>query len=172
MLTPDVLVDVENIKQLKARYFRFLDTKNWTEWRKLFTDDLDIRVDVTTSEGDEEGGAYPPLPKGGDAFVTYMSEFLKPPFRTVHHGHTCEITITGETTATGIWAMEDIVSAVPGETVWGYGHYHERYRKVDGQWRIAGFHLKRIRFDYAGGIEDPDERTAATLQWVKETRGL
>ncbi len=30
------LVDIEAIKQLKARYFRLLDTKRWDEWGQVF----------------------------------------------------------------------------------------------------------------------------------------
>jgi|SRR5579863_3791981 len=150
------LAEIEAIRQLKARYFRYLDTKNWVEWRKVFTDDVEIRVDVTVDK-DGQGGWHPEHPKGGDAFVAHISEFLKPPFMTVHHGHTHEITITGPNTATGIWAMEDIVSPTPEQTIWGYGHYHERYRKeTDGAWRIAGFHLSRLRFDYGGAPGNPD----------------
>jgi hypothetical protein len=33
------LWDIEQIKQLKARYFRLMDTKDWVAWRDLFTDD-------------------------------------------------------------------------------------------------------------------------------------
>ncbi len=33
------LWDIEQIKQLKARYFRLMDTKDWVGWRDLFTDD-------------------------------------------------------------------------------------------------------------------------------------
>ena len=33
------LVAVEEIKQLKARYFRFMDTKRWDEWADLFAED-------------------------------------------------------------------------------------------------------------------------------------
>jgi 3-phenylpropionate/cinnamic acid dioxygenase small subunit len=29
---------LEQIKQLKARYFRFVDTKRWQEWGELFTE--------------------------------------------------------------------------------------------------------------------------------------
>lgn len=164
MIDPTHLADIEAIRQLKARYFRCLDTKNWPEWRKVFTDDLKIRVDVTLDK-DGKGGWHPELPEGGDAFVAYMSEFLKPPFMTVHHGHTHEITITGPDSATGIWAMEDIVSPTPDQTVWGYGHYHERYRKeADGEWRIAGFHLTRLRFDYGGGPGNPDDHLEGMRQ--------
>ena len=34
------LIDIESIKQLKARYCRYLDTKDWDRWRDLFTDDF------------------------------------------------------------------------------------------------------------------------------------
>jgi hypothetical protein len=36
----DTLVDVEAIKQLKARYCRYLDTKDWNQWRTVFADDF------------------------------------------------------------------------------------------------------------------------------------
>ena len=33
------LMDIEEIAQLKARYFRFIDTKDWVAFQDLFTDD-------------------------------------------------------------------------------------------------------------------------------------
>ncbi len=59
-----------------------------------------------------------------------------------------EITLTGPGTASGIWSMEDIVEFPDGTVLQGYGHYHETYRKVDGEWRIATLHLTRLRMDY------------------------
>ncbi|NOT53085.1 MAG: SnoaL-like domain-containing protein, partial [Deltaproteobacteria bacterium] len=32
--------EVEQIQQLKARYFRLMDQKRWDEWRELFTEDV------------------------------------------------------------------------------------------------------------------------------------
>jgi hypothetical protein len=140
------MAEVEAIKELKARYFRHLDTKNWPEWRKVFTDDVVVRVDVTVSKLNEEGEATP-LPEGGDPFVAYISEFLSG-VSTVHHGHMPEITLTGPDTATGIWSMEDIVGPPGGPTMRGYGHYFEHYRKQGGDWRIARLHIKRLRIDH------------------------
>ena len=88
--------DIEAIKQLKARYFRFMDTKQWSEMRQVFTDD--VRVD-TTQDGTE-------VVEGADAFVGPLSEMLADVI-TVHHGHMPEIELTSDTTATGVWAMED-----------------------------------------------------------------
>jgi hypothetical protein len=146
--THEELAEIEAIKQLKARYFRFMDTKNWAEWRKVFTDDVVVRVDVTVSAKGKEAAAAP-LEEGGDAFVANISRHLAD-VRTVHHGHMPEIALTGSDTATGVWSMEDIVEMPDGRTLRGYGHYHERYRKQDGQWRIARLHLTRLRLDYTG----------------------
>src|SRR3954454_4482167 len=40
--------DLEEIRQLKARYFRMMDTKNWEGLAAVFTDDVEIDV---TGEG-------------------------------------------------------------------------------------------------------------------------
>lgn len=34
------LVEIESIKQLKARYCRLLDAKDWAAWREIFADDF------------------------------------------------------------------------------------------------------------------------------------
>lgn len=138
------MAEKEAIKELKARYFRHLDTKNWQEWREVFTDDVKVRVDLTASKRGEQGLAAP-TPAGADAFVALMKERLAG-YVTVHHGHTPEIALTGPDTATGVWAMADVVQPSRSDRVMrGYGHYHEEYRKVDGAWRIASLYLKRSR---------------------------
>jgi hypothetical protein len=78
---------------------------------------------------------------------------LEPTLRdvvTVHHGHMPEIEITSPTTATGIWAMEDHLRFPPGarlRELHGYGHYHETYVKLEGEWRIQSTKLVRLRLD-------------------------
>jgi uncharacterized protein (TIGR02246 family) len=130
------LHDVEAIKQLKARYFRTMDTKDWVAMRAVFADDV---VMDTSQAG---GGVI----EGGDAFV----EFLEPVLRdvvTVHHGHMPEITITSPTSASGIWSMEDMLRFPDGTEIHGYGHYLETYEKIDGTWRIKTSTLTRLRTD-------------------------
>ena len=122
---------IEEIRQLKARYFRLLDTKQWDAWAELFTEDF-------------EGVVHGPHPvmhfSGRDQMVeTNRKVLAEAP--TVHHGHTPEIELTGPDTATGIWAMVDIVTL--GEGFTGHGHYHETYRREGGTWRIARLELRR-----------------------------
>ena len=127
---------IEAIKQLKARYFRFLDTKEWAALEQLFIDDA--TVDMRTEGGKETRTAA--------AFIETLKSNLEG-VTTVHHGHTPEIELTSPTTATGIWAMEDELwwpEGAPLRHMHGFGHYHETYRSVDGGWRIAGMALTRL----------------------------
>lgn len=127
--------DVEAIKVLKARYFRLLDTKDWDGLRREFTDDA--VVDTSGSGG--------PVFTGADAFIGFLRETLDGVV-TVHHGHMPEIAVTSATTATGIWAMEDLLRWPNGD-MRGYGHYHETYEKTGGAWRIRTSALTRLRID-------------------------
>ncbi len=43
--------DIEAIKQLKARYCRFLDTKDIDAWRALFAEDVVVTLDMAVSTG-------------------------------------------------------------------------------------------------------------------------
>jgi hypothetical protein len=70
---------------------------------------------------------------------------------TVHHGHMPEIELTSATTATGIWALQDLLRWPDGRELHGYGHYHEEYEKSDGRWRIKKMTLTRLRTDFKEG---------------------
>ncbi|MDQ2649311.1 MAG: nuclear transport factor 2 family protein [Actinomycetota bacterium] len=129
--------DIEAIKQLKARYFRTLDTKDWAAFRQVFTDD--VVIDTTASGGE--------LITGADAFLTYLDTALAGT-TTVHQGHMPEIEVTSDSTATGIWALHDIVIWPGGMRLDGYGHYHETYTKTADGWRIAGSKLTRLHTDF------------------------
>ena len=128
--------DVEAIRQLKARYFRTMDMKDWGGMRQVFTDD----VVIDTSEA---GGA---LVTGADEFMAFLREALDGAV-TVHQGHMPEIDLTSATTATGIWALNDIVIWPNGTRLDGYGHYHETYTKGTDGWRITSSRLTRLHMD-------------------------
>jgi hypothetical protein len=134
------LLAIEEIKQLKARYFRYMDTRQWSELASVFARDAHLDTDGFTADG-------------RDGIVAFLQRVLRDA-RTVHHGHMPEITITSATTAHGIWAMFDYVEFVtsdPNETaprgLFGYGHYEEDYVVEDQAWRIAKLRLTRLRVD-------------------------
>jgi hypothetical protein len=129
--------DIEAIKQLKARYFRTMDTKDWGAMRQLFCDD-------TCMDSTESGGG---VLNGADNCINFLQGAIGDVI-TVHHGHTPEIELTSATTARGVWAMEDMLRWPDGRELHGYGHYHETYEKVDGNWRIKTLKLTRLRMDF------------------------
>jgi uncharacterized protein (TIGR02246 family) len=137
------LLALEEIKLLKARYFRALDRKEWDAFAQVFTREAVMEV--------PEAGM---VQRGRDAIVASVSAALVGA-RTVHHGHMPEIELTGPDTARGTWAMFDYVEWPPSESgerrgLQGYGHYLEEYVREDGQWRIARLHLSRLRIDPLG----------------------
>jgi hypothetical protein len=140
------LIAIEEIKCLKARYFRYVDTKDWEGFKSLFAADavFDISQDVPgcVLTGPERIAQAASVPLTGCV--------------SVHHGHCPEIEITSATSATGIWAMEDKLrwsadSALPNQTLHGYGHYVESYERIAGQWHIKTLKLTRLRVDVSRG---------------------
>ena len=130
------LLEIEAIKQLKARYCRHLDTKDWGAWRGLFTDDF--RSDTSNAGGKVIVGA--------DPFVAFTRKSLGDN-ATVHQVHAPEIELTSATTAQAVWALEDVVRLAPGVNLRGYGHYDGTDEKVDGRWLITSSTLTRLRED-------------------------
>ena len=142
------LCDIEEIKQLKARYFRLVDEKKWDEWADVFTEDFNAWFADVPDERLESR----------DAFVEFIRRAIGASV-SIHHGHMPEIEITGPDTARGVWAMYDRLKYVNPDgsvlDVDGYGHYHEEYRRcADGRWRISRLRLTRLM----GMVEQLEER--------------
>lgn len=138
IMTSERLEAIEAIKLLKARYFRYMDTKQWDKLRAIFTPDL--VADFREAPGD--------LSNGRDAYMEMLIGAIGPA-TTVHHGHTPEITLLSDVTAEGVWAMYDIVDH-PQFLLEGWGHYHEEYRAdSDGNWRIAMLKLTRLKLNFS-----------------------
>lgn len=132
------LLAIEAIKQLKARYCRYLDTKDWAAWRAIFADDF-------VSDTSEAGGKSI---FGADDFVSFTRKAIgRPAQATAHQVHAPEIELTSASTARGVWALQDVVRFGPGVSLVGYGHYHETYENITGQWLIKSSTLTRLRED-------------------------
>jgi SnoaL-like domain len=127
------LDDIEAIKQLRARYMRWLDTQDWESFRNEITEDYHTETD---------GGVL----DGRDTIITSLSERLAGA-STSHHCHSPEITLTGPDSATGVWAMQDHVSmTLKGEpfSFRGCGFYHETYVRTPDGWRTRSTALQRL----------------------------
>jgi len=127
--------DIEEIKKLKARYFRSLDSKDWETYAGVFAEDC--VVDLRRAGGERY--------EGRERFATYARSLTL--VQSVHHGHMPEIDLTGETTATGVWVLEDYNFWEDGTQNHGWGHYLETYEKQDGRWYIKTMALSYLRID-------------------------
>lgn len=148
MTADERLLAIHEIERLKARYFRCMDAKDWAGLESVFTPDVVTDFRESTQPHDQSL-----LIEGAARYVATLAPILQP-LVTVHHGHMPEIEITSATTATGIWAMEDMLwapegSGMPWRRLHGYGHYHERYAQRDGRWRISAIRLTRLRVNVA-----------------------
>lgn len=145
--------ELEQIRLLKARYCRFLDTRDIEAWRQLFAPDVVVLLDLAVSTGGADPQTMPPL-EGLDAFEPVVLGGIAGA-ATVHHCHTPEIELTSPTTATGIWAMEDLLVFPDGSELHGAGHYHETYQKRDNRWQITRLHLTRTLLQFTKAPEVP-----------------
>ena len=127
--------DLEEIRKLKARYFRGLDSKDWDLYAEVFAED--VVADMSRTGGE--------VFHGRATFVAYVRGLKL--VQSVHQGHMPEIELTSDTTAAGIWSFEDYNLWEDGIQNHGYGHYTETYEKADGRWRIKTMKLSYLRID-------------------------
>lgn len=160
------LLDLEDIRALKARYCWSIDTKQWDALRALFAPDARF-----------EG--FGSAPDGADAetFVGGVSSRLARAI-SVHHCHTPEFVFLDADRVRGVWAMQDhlewpepiaLKEAPEALGFIGYGHYEEEYRRVDGQWRMSFLRLSRLRIDPlpVARAAQPATLRAARTDWLK-----
>ena len=148
----DRLIAIEEIKKLKARYFRCVDTKDFEGFGGVFTPDgvLDLRFSYKAPNFAQprmdESLPAEEIFTGREAIIALARKAMTP-LLSVHHGHMPEIEIDGETSAHGLWAMEDNLWNAPGYPPFymkGYGHYEETYERLHGAWFIKYCKLTRL----------------------------
>jgi hypothetical protein len=148
------LIAIEAIRNLKAQYWRFVDTKQWVAFGRLFAPDATFT--------DHSGG---PFHCEGAAEIESKIMAVLHDAVSVHHGHQSEIEIEDGSHARAIWVMEDYLIFPPGTShatnpfpdavVHGYGHYVEEYVKIDGDWRFQKVDLYRLRVEILSPMSTP-----------------
>lgn len=140
----NALDEIEQIKKLKARYFRLMDLQQWDEWKACFTEDVTALYDgpPRRSKNDNPNAVGC---AGPDGLVAAVSGLFADSI-SIHQGYMPEIELTSPTTATGIWAMYDS-ARMPRSTFQGWGHYYEEYEKHGGQWKIKKIRLTRLHVE-------------------------
>ena len=134
------LLDYKEIIELKARFGRLADVKDWDAFEDVFSPDATF--DLGTGELLHGGKAYAHAVRDMLEGATSLHRFLMP-----------EITFVSADEATGIWMLNDYVEWQPdpitGERVGfkGYAREYETYSKIGGVWKITKWRLRYDRFD-------------------------
>jgi bile-acid 7alpha-dehydratase len=126
--------EIDAIKQLRYKYLRTLDTKEWDAMAECFSEDAVSSYD---------SGAYSFT--GRDAIMDFLRKALGAPHLiTLHHCHHPEIELTSDTTAKGTWYLEDkVIDTKSGMHLQGAAFYSEEYVKIDGAWKIKSTGYRR-----------------------------
>lgn len=142
------LIAIEEIRQLKARYFRLMDTRDFDAMTQVFA--RDVFFDCSegmyyTPVGGEPIGMAGAVTRGRDNVMAWIRGAFSEQ-TGVHHGHCHEITVDSDTEAHGVIAMEDYIRGTDRKTpyIHATGHYWEKYAFEDGAWRIAETKLTRL----------------------------
>ncbi len=131
--------EIEAIKQLKYKYFRCLDRKEWDGLAETLTEDATCAYD---------SGKY--SFEGRDGILGFLTGALdNPRIISLHQGHHPEIELTSETTAKGTWYLEDyVIFAESNTAVRGAAFYFDEYVKIDGKWKIKTTGYQRTFEDF------------------------
>ena len=120
-----VIEDIEAIKKLKAKYFRCVDKKLWEEMETVLTEDAVA-----------DYGMGIELLQGRKAIMEFLKKNLAPDSMiSVHQGHNPEIEITSDTTARGVWVLNDRLIIQTIATLNGWCYYEDEYVKLNGEWK-------------------------------------
>ena len=128
------LQELEAIKRLKYKYLRCLDQKRWSELAECFAED------ATSAYG---GGKY--SFEGRGAIMEFLESAMgADSFLSSHTVHQPEIDFTSETTATGVWALQDtVIETNANIVIRGAAFYRDEYVKVEGEWKIQSTGYER-----------------------------
>ena len=120
----ELMVAVEEIKQLKYRYLRTLDLKRWDEFAQVFVPEATGEYGEGLSFGSR------------DELVCFMRDSLGPQMVTLNQCHHPEISVKDDR-ATGVWYLEDRVLMPEHRLVLeGAAFYEDRYVRTGDGWRI------------------------------------
>ncbi len=130
-----MLLEKDAIKELKASYFRMLDSKQFSDLVLLFSEDC-------TTAYDNGRHSF----NGRKALFDFLQEGMgSPECYTQHQAHHPEIKFIDDTHATGVWHLEDTVLRLDhGIKITGVGIYWDEYLKADAGWLFTHTGYERL----------------------------
>ena len=150
--------DIDDIKRVKYRYLRALDTKHWDDFADTLTED--IAGDYGSSLGEEHRFT------DRDTLVEFMRTSMPANVITEHRVTHPEIDVDGDE-ASGTWSFEDTVIATEYRVlIKGAAFYQDRYaRGGDGRWRIS--HTGYVRtYEVMMSLDDAPSLRFTANRWA------
>jgi hypothetical protein len=138
------------LRQLKARYFRGVDTADAELVRGILAEDCELDYRGCCTDPATGRDFLPAMNVVLRGRAAYQEGLRSAGIVSVHQGHNVEIDITSDATASAIWSMTDRLYMPPGAPyalMTGFGHYHETYVKTGGQWLIKTVRISRLRVE-------------------------
>ena len=152
------LQELEAIKRLKYKYLRCLDQKRWSELAECLTEDATSAY---------SGGKF--SFEGRDAIMEFLENAMgADSFLSSHTVHQPEIEFISETSATGIWALQDtVIETNANIIIRGAAFYEDEYVKVDGAWKIKSTGYERTYEETLSRADIPSLKLTANC-WARE----
>lgn len=121
--------DYRAIEEVKYRYLRALDTKDWEAFADTLTED--VTGDYGESLGEDHRFA------NRQELVDFMRTSLGPEIVTEHRVAHPEIVLDGDE-ATATWYLQDrVIAADFNFMLIGAAFYRDRYRRTADGWKIS-----------------------------------
>ncbi|MCB2074182.1 MAG: nuclear transport factor 2 family protein [Novosphingobium sp.] len=137
----DRLLALEDIKLLRAKYCRRIDSHRFSELADILTEDFLLDMSPT---GKVLGAEVQPL-QGRDTIIAMMEQNFAPLKMLLHIVTIPEIEFQDGDHATGVWRQETFIKEtrpdLPGSGL-AYATVSDTYRKEDGRWLIASVRVE------------------------------
>lgn len=126
--------DLRALVDLKSRYCRFVDTKDFDALAELMTEDVTVAY---------QDGAF--TLQGRDKVRRFLAGVMSDPgISSLHLVANPELCVEGDV-ATGRWALQDtVVNRTAGTVLRGGAHYEDRYVRTADGWKIAHTGYRRL----------------------------
>lgn len=142
---------IEEIRLVKARYFRGVDTADSELVRGILAEDCVLDYMGCCTDPATGRDFLPAMNVVMHGSAGWSSTGLRDAgIVSVHHSHNGEISVTSESAANAIWSMTDRLFMPAGAAfavMTGYGYYLESYEKIGGVWKIKTLRIQRIRVE-------------------------
>lgn len=133
----------QSIAQKKARYGRYVDTKQWAKLQKIILPDArlnfwDIHGNVVIA------GKVPLSFRSCKAFTDFFSLYLEKA-ETLHMFGPGDLEQISADEIKAVWSMEDQICLKSTNLmeIRGGGYYHETWKLKGGEWYLQSLDLKR-----------------------------